>query len=58
MIYQVHREVNTSQIEELINTLAEQGWRLHSIVPHIPNSYRFLVTMQLEKGKDFTNVPF
>lgn len=58
MIYQVHRDVPGRQIEPLINTLAEQGWRLHSIVQVSPSTpdycADFLVTMQIDK-KEFSS---
>jgi hypothetical protein len=48
MIYQTHQSVPVTQLDKLLNTLAEAGWRLHSI---LPNGSNFTVIMQIEKGE-------
>ena len=48
MTYQTHHSVPLTQLDKLLNTLAEVGWRLHSVTPSGTN---LIVIMQLEKGK-------
>lgn len=48
MIYQTHQNVPVTQFDKLLNTLAEEGWRVNTILPSGSN---FTIVMQLETGK-------